>query len=62
MTLQKAEFEWEKKQCVDNAVDECRKTMEGNFSQEREEIRKEFLKNMNELMRFYFCFYGFESC
>ena len=52
MNSQRAELEWEKKQSVETAVDDCRRKMEDNFSRERDELRREFKRNMHEMMKY----------
>jgi len=46
------EIEWEKKREIDNAVDDCKRALEEKFSEERFEMRQDFKKTMNEMMRF----------
>lgn len=51
LEMKQEEWEWNKKRAVDDAKDWCKMDMEKKFTVEREQIKKEFLGNIETLMK-----------
>lgn len=51
LEMKQDEWEWNKKRAVDDANDRCKADMEKKFTVEREQIKKEFLSNIETLMK-----------